>query len=112
MAYQTLTLIPSAARTTSGSAAATVDDLGDTVSVWVSVTAVSGTTPTLDISVEWSPDGTTWAASEPADSFTQITAAKNVVKSFTDKAKFYRVVWTIAGTTPSFTFSILAYETN
>lgn len=112
MAYQTLTLAPSAARTTTGSVAATVDDLGDTVSVFVAVTAVSGTTPTLDISIEWSPDGTTWAGADTPDTFTQITAVKNVVKSFTDKAKFFRVVWTIAGTTPSFTFSVLAYETN
>lgn len=112
MAYQTLTVASSAARTTSGSAAMAVDDIGDTISIFVSVTAVSGTTPTLDISIEWSPDGATWAQAETPDTFAQIIATKNVVKSFTDKARYFRVVWTIAGTTPSFTFSVLAYETN
>lgn len=112
MAYQTLTVVPSAARTTNGSAALAVDDIGDTVSLLVSVTAASGTTPTLDISVEWSPDGTIWAVADTPDAFTQITTTKAVVKSFSDKAKFFRVVWAIGGTTPSFTFQVLAYETN
>jgi hypothetical protein len=113
VAYQTLVLVPSAARTTSGSAASTVDDTGDTVSIWVNVTAVSGTTPTLDISVQWSPDGTTWADVDTTpDAFAQITTTKAVVKTFPDRAKFYRVSWAVGGTAPSFTFTIQAYETN
>jgi hypothetical protein len=113
MAYQTLVILPSAARTTSGNAATAVDDTGDTVSILVSVTAATGTTPTLDISIEWSPDGTIWAQTDTTpDAFAQITTTKNVVKTFPDRAKFYRVVYAIGGTTPSFTFQVQAYETN
>lgn len=36
------------------------------------------------------------------------TGAK--VKQFTIKAPYYRVVWTIAGTTPSYTFTIHTLE--
>jgi hypothetical protein len=111
MPYQTLTILPSAARTTSGSAAVGVDDLGnDYVSVQVSVTAVSGTTPTLDISLEWSMDGTIWSQAATPDTFAQITANTSVVKAFQTKGLSYRVVWTIGGTTPSFTFSVRSYE--
>jgi hypothetical protein len=78
----------------------------------VNVSAASGTTPTLDLTVEWSPDGgTTWYKADTPDAFTQITAAKQVVKSFTLKGTSYRVVWTIGGTTPSFTFDVKEYIT-
>lgn len=75
------------------------------VSVLVNVTSVSGTTPTLNLTLEWSPDGTTFYPGDPADSFTQITAVGKAVKTFTTKAPYWRLVWAIAGTTPSFTFA-------
>lgn len=113
MPYQPREVVPSAARTTSADSGA-INAGGsvrfqpiDSVSLLVDVTAVSGTGPTLDLSVEWSHDGTTWAPAEPADDFTQITAVGSVVKNFSLKMPIYRVVWTIAGTTPSFTFSIV-----
>lgn len=112
MAWQTLTILPSAARTTSGNASSGVDDLGNNVCVQVSVTASSGTTPTLDISVEWSMDGTIWSPAATPDTFTQITATTSVVKTFTTKAPLYRIVYAIGGTTPSFTFSVRSYETS
>lgn len=65
--------------------------------------------PTLDLSVEWSHDGARWGASEPADTFAQITAAKTVVKRFDVRAPLCRIRWAIAGTTPSFTFSVAQY---
>jgi len=37
---------------------------------------------------------------------TAITTAVNRVKSFPIKGLFVRLVWTITGTTPSFTFSV------
>lgn len=112
MPFSPQTVVASAARTTSGQSAAAspggvvAPGRASRLALAVDVTAASGTTPTLDMSVEWSPDGATWFASEPADSFTQITAAKKVVKQFLAKAPLYRVVWVIAGTTPSFTFSV------
>ena len=73
----------------------------------VNITAASGTTPTLDLTVEWSFDGgTTFLVGDPADSFTQKTTTGTAAKAFEAKGDCYRVRWTIAGTTPSFTFSV------
>jgi len=98
--------VPSAARTTSGnSGALRLDPSADNVNVAVFVTAVGGT-PNLVLSVEWSNDGITFAAADVADAMTAITTAVNRVKSFPIKGLFVRLVWTITGTTPSFTFSV------
>lgn len=110
-------VVASAARTTSGNSGALVtpqvNDAGQlsaprALCLQVATTAASGTTPTLAIAVEWSFDGTTFAPSDPADTLTQITgtANGNLAKSFSVKGLYYRIVWTIGGTTPSFTFSI------
>lgn len=113
-----VTVLSSAARTASSeSSAQTVRDreekgLGSrALSIFLDVTVVSGTVPTLDVEVQWSHDGTTFASAQAADSFTQITAATKVAKRFDVKGSHYRLKWTIAGTTPSFTFSASALET-
>lgn len=99
-------IVTSAARTTSGQSAAVAVPLGRTaVGVQVNVTAVSGTSPSLALTVEWSTDGTTWFKGDPADSFTAITAAATPAKSVTAKGDYMRLVWAITGTTPSFTFA-------
>ncbi len=110
--------VASAARTTTGDSGYIALPAGaltgqDTLSLLVDVTAQSGTTPTLDLAVEWSLDGgVTFAAAEPADAFNQIAAATpTTVKSFGAKGTGYRIVWTIAGTTPSYTFSITELTT-
>jgi hypothetical protein len=110
MAWQTLTILPLAARTTSGNQPVG-EDRGDNVCLQVNITAVSGTTPTLDISVEWSMEGTIWTPAAVADNFAQFTTVTGLVKTFTTKGPFYRVVYTIGGTTPSFTFAVRSYET-
>lgn len=109
--YGPSTAVSSSARTATGtsSAVALASDT-QTLSLLIACTAVSGTTPTLDMTVEWSNDGTNWAVGDTADSFAQITAAKTTVKTFTRKAAQYRLRWTIGGTTPSFTFSVTATE--
>lgn len=101
-------LAPSAARTTAGQGSAVQVD-GATVSVHVDVTAVSGTSPSLALSLEWSNDGTTWATGDPADTLTALTAAGRRVKSFAARGAYVRLAWAITGTTPSFTFSASAY---
>lgn len=79
------------------------------LNVTANVTAVSGTTPSMTLSMQWSDDsGTTWFNADPADAFTAITATGQVVKQFTIKAPAFRVKWTITGTTPSFTFALNA----
>lgn len=119
MGFTAREVVASAARTTTGTSAALVASgpSGPTtarrLSLLADVTAVSGTTPSLTLSVEWSHDGTAFAAADPADTFTAITAAGRAVKKFDVKGPHYRVVWTISGTTPSFTFAVSAYaDTN
>jgi hypothetical protein len=38
------------------------------------------------------------------------TAATSVIKNFPVLSDVYRIVWTIAGTTPSFTFSVTEFS--
>lgn len=115
MAYQPLLLATSAPRTTSGVSTTMRDsDQGDNLSVALVVTAFAGTTPTLDVVVEWSMDGgTTWVRNDPAaDAFTQVVGTANLVRTFPVRATTFRVAWTVGGTTPSFTFSVRAMMTN
>lgn len=99
-----IALVPSAPRTTSGNASNRLTH-GNLVVLPI-VTAVSGTSPTLGITVEWSTTGTTWVTADPPDTFTQLTAVGGAAKFFVAKGVYYRVVWTIGGSSPSFTFSI------
>lgn len=94
-------------RTTSGtSEAISLEPLGETLYLMVSVAAVTGRSPTLDLSVEWSHDGSVWAVADN-DTFRQITQADTqVIKGFNIKAPLYRVRWVLDGASPSFTFSV------
>lgn len=93
---------PSAARSSNGSSSTfTVPPNVDTIAVHVNVTAAGTTFLPF---VEWSIDGATWAAADPADVFTAITATGSKVKAFAVKAPNMRVSWsTFTGT---FTFSV------
>lgn len=104
-------LAASASRTTTGNSGAKFAPDGVNLNLLLEVTAQSGTTPTLDVTVEWSMDGTNFGIGQPADSFTQVTTVTptRVVKSFTTKAPQFRVVWTLGGTTPNYTFQVTRY---
>ena len=105
----TASLAASAARTTSGnSGQVTVE--GPTFGVMLNVTAVSGTTPSMTLSIEWSPDGVTWYPGETADAFTAITATGARAKAFPVKGPYARASWAITGTTPSFTFVATSFN--
>lgn len=78
------------------------------VSILVAVTAVSGTTPSCTYTVEWSNDGVNFAQADTADTYTAVTGVLNHVKDFSVKGVYCRLVWTITGTTPSFTFGATA----
>lgn len=96
---------PSAARTATGQSAAVSVATATEGLAFFNVTAASGTTPTLDVKVQLSHDGTTWH--DEGTAFTQATAATTpAVKKLTNFGAYLRYVWTIAGTTPSFTFTI------
>lgn len=108
----TATVLASAARTVTGQSGAFAVGDGETVSVLVDVTAVSGTSPSLTVNVEWSNDGANWFVADPADAFTAVTAADKKAKSFSVKGLMARLNYTISGTTPSFTFAAHAVTTN
>jgi hypothetical protein len=120
----TINVDTSSARTATGNGTAYVVQAASNVIAWINVTAVSGTSPTCQFRLQWSPDnGTTWLDLDTTNlQATAITAATtqtfrigvNVTTaagSATGGAKQdlvprqLRLAWTIGGTTPSFTFA-------
>ncbi len=103
-----VTLAGTAARTASGDSGV-VPGFGDKVSLraQVEVTASAGTSPTLDVVIEDTLDGTNWNV---VGAFAQKTGPSreviNITSPFSDRL---RARWTVGGTTPSFTFSVLGY---
>lgn len=96
----------SAARTATANGTTQVANSGDAeaMRIQLAVTAASGTTPTLDVVIEDSLDGTNW---NTIGTFTQkTTTSREVINITTPFADKVRARWTIAGTTPSFTFAI------
>jgi hypothetical protein len=109
---QTDITVASAARTTTGNSGP-IDGWGSakTLRAQLNVSAASGTTPTLDVLIEDSIDGgATW---NTVGTFAQKNAiSREVVNVTTPFAETLRVRWTIAGTTPSFTFEVRIYSEN
>ena len=100
-------VVASAAQTASGNSGI-LGGYGSALSlrVQLAVTAASGTVPTLDMVVEDTVDGTNFFTIATFTQATGVTAAVQSVAptaSFTDRI---RLRWTIAGTTPSFTFAV------
>ena len=104
----TVTLLASAARTATASAAAVPGfAAANNLVLQLNVTAASGTLPTLDVVVQDTVDGTNYAT---IATFTQATGVtREVIRLATPFTDTLRVVYTIGGTLPSFTFSALAY---
>lgn len=104
----TVELAGSLARTASGSSVPTGGMTArSTLRVQLDVTAVSGTSPSLAVTLEDTVDGTNW---NTIGTFAAKTAAGrevvNVTSPFTETV---RARWDLTGTSPSFTFSVLAY---
>lgn len=99
-------LLTSAARTASGEGSVLDLEKSKELIATLDVTAASGTSPTLDVKLQHSPDGSKW--SDLGTAFAQKTAAGREVKVFTQFHRFVKVVYTIGGTSPSFTFSVEA----
>jgi hypothetical protein len=89
--------------TTNGTAVSTSGNTG--IVVYLKVTAVTGETPTLNIKLQDSPDGTNWY-DVPSATFTEATGVTTERKVFTNIGDYIRAVATIAGTTPAFTFTV------
>lgn len=110
----------SSAKTATGTGTVQTNCNAAGVILFVNVTAVSGTTPTLTVKVQHSFDGTTFADVPGAVTasitgsgltvltlFPGVTVAANAAVSY-PLARFWRLAWTIGGTTPSFTFAAYA----
>lgn len=98
------TIVPSAARTTTSTGTAVKNWARDNHVAKLNVTAASGTSPQLTVTIQDSPDGTTWTT---RDTFGVKTGVSNEVRPVPKGLDtFQRAAWTIAGTTPSFTFDV------
>lgn len=101
-------VVSSAPRTTSGDSGA-LYGYGAVYQgvVQVNVTAVTGTTPSLTVSVEDTCDGVNWSEVAASSAITATgTTSLRISAPFSDTL---RIVWDISGTTPSFTFDVWAY---
>lgn len=104
----TETLVASGARTVAGDSGAWYG-YGPIANIraQLDVTAVAGTSPSLTVFVEDTLDGTNW---NTIGTFAARTAVgREVINITTPFAEIIRVRWAITGTTPSATFSVVAY---
>jgi hypothetical protein len=98
----------SAARTASANSSAYPVGEADVLVLYVSNTATSGSSPTLDVKMQDSPDGgTTWFDIAGA-AITQVTSgtSSQIVTATRKFSKTVRVVVTIGGSSPSFTCAV------
>ena len=105
MPYYTIpeTLAASAARTADGQSQPIEVSEYIEAHLLLDIAAVDGTSPTLDLVIETSPDKVNWFEHT---TFTQKTDAGKDLLTLSHLGKFIRARWTIGGTTPSFTFSV------
>jgi hypothetical protein len=102
---------PTAARTATGQTSGIdLKDYDGDVVFLLDSAAGTGTSPTLDVTIEDSADNSSFAAVSGA-AFTQVVDAASAQKLVVNKdsaRRYVRVKYTITGTTPSFTFSVNA----
>lgn len=96
-------LAASSARTSSGTGDSVDLGAATTALLRLDVTAASGTTPTLAVTIQTSPDELTW---RNLGSFATVSAAGALERRLPGASKYVRAVWTLGGTSPSFTFSV------
>lgn len=100
-----LAAVASAARTATGTSAAFSTADVNSLNATLTITVASGTSPTLDLTLETTADGTNYYT---AGTFPQQTGVATVARVIGDLGATSRWKWTIAGTTPSFTFAVSA----
>lgn len=83
---------------------------GNVLAFAVDVTVFTGTTPTLDIEVEWSGDGVNWGSAATPDDFVQITSTGVQILRVEVKAPKWRLTYAIGGTTVDLDFRVDAVE--
>ncbi len=103
-----LTLLASAAQTSSGNGSAISVGPFREAMLTLNCTAASGTTPTLSVSIQVSDDGGTTWYTLPGTTFTQLATTGSQVGWMQGFGDTIRVSYTIGGTSPSFTFAVKA----
>jgi hypothetical protein len=94
--------------TASGNSADISVDNYSSARFWIKVTAVSGTSPTLDVYIDGKYEQT--GDYEPLASKTGITATGGYLIGQIDNFvfRYIRIRWVLGGTSPSFTFTVTA----
>ncbi len=80
--------------------------------IFTNITAITGTSPTLVTYLQDTPDGANWVTVGNSPSATLVAtglSAKRLNTMDNPTADRIRVNWTVAGTTPSVTFSLWVY---
>lgn len=104
-------LVVSGAQTASGVSAATSGfSQAKNLVIQLDVTTASGTSPTLNVVVEDSVDGTNYETITGGVFAQKVTTGREVLQLSVPFTDTLRVRWTIGGTTPSFTFGVSAYS--
>ncbi len=115
MGNQNIILLPQAARTTSGTQSVPLDvSLMTEMAAFLIVNSASGTSPSLSVKLQDSPDGVNWA---DVYTYPAVTAGNTVLRAGWSDFKYslgryLQATWTISGTTPSFTFSVSVTPTS
>lgn len=127
---KTQTIVSSAARTATGNSGALELPLADCYAFILDTAAGTGTSPTMDVAVQVTvDDGTTWYTAYrfaqattaaairrlnvqgmlgrgEAGTEAAIAATGGALNANTVLTRKYRILWTIGGTNPSFTFAV------
>lgn len=99
--------LASAAQTASGTGPQWAAEDVFAILATLNVSAVAGTAPTLDLRLETTADdGATWYTVGSFAQQTAATAAPHPARVFAPVGQACRWAWTIAGTSPSVTFSV------
>jgi hypothetical protein len=97
-------IIEASPRNTAGNSGNIQTYGSETVRAQLNVTAASGTAPTLNVILEDTLDGVNY---NTIGTFAQKAApGREIINITTPFTETLRVSWTIAGTSPSFTFSV------
>jgi hypothetical protein len=114
MTRPVIAVVNNAVLTTSGNSAGVlvlpVGNVGGPVYCHVAVTAVSGSTPTLVVSLQWSWNSSTWITANTDETFTTFTSVGAALLVVPSRGLYVRSAWTVAGTTPSFTAAIALWS--
>jgi hypothetical protein len=109
MGNQNLILTSQAAAAASGTSSVPLDvSMLTEIATFLVVNSASGTSPSLTVALQDSPDGIHWAT---AYTFPAVTSGSTVLRAGWSDLKqcigrYLQASWTITGTSPSFTFSV------